>query len=138
MTGNLQIFGAIGTRHAAMLSAQLIHTQVFQTKLNQVLASTVVANLVAHIGSGVSASQFDDDLWWTIVDDLKSHLGSQAANSAGDARCDQDHALVSAETWVEDNISNANRTTIVGAAIVLYGYDKARAMILELGAAVAA
>ncbi|UIF89447.1 hypothetical protein [Cupriavidus sp. UYPR2.512] len=138
MTGNLQVFGVVGTRHEAMFSAQLIPVQVFEAKLNQVLATTAISTLVARIESGASATQFDDDLWWTIVDDLKAYLGGQAANMAGDSRDEQDQALVTAESWVEDNISNASRSTIVGAAIVLYGYAKAETMIFELGAAVAA
>jgi hypothetical protein len=135
MNGNLQVAGVIGTQHAAMVSVQLIPMHVFQTKLKQVLATAAVSRLLERLESGVNAIQFDEDVYWTIVDDLKAYLGSQAANMAGDPRDEQELALVTAETWVEDNISNAGRTTIVGAAIVLYGYAKTESMIHELDAA---
>lgn len=138
MTGNLQVSGIIGARHEAMCSVQLIPMHVFQTKLKQVLATSAVSTLVERIKNGANANQFDEDVWWTIVDDLKAYLGSEAANLAGDSRNEQDLALVTAETWVEDNVSNACRTTIVGVAIVLYGYVKAESMIDEINAAVGA
>ncbi len=83
-------------------------------------------------------TQFDEDTWWTIVDDLKAHLGSQCANMAGDSRDEQESALVAAETWVEDTISNTTRGKIVAAAVVLYGYAKTETLIRELSSAVAA
>ncbi len=138
MNGNLQVSGVIGTHLAAMVSVQLIPMHVFQTKLNQVLATPAVSRLVERLESGANAIQFDEDAYWTIVDDLKAYLGSQAANMVDDSRDEQELALVTAETWVEDNISNAGRTTIVGVAIVLYGYAKAESMIHELDAAAAA
>lgn len=137
MNSNLQVSGVIGTQHTGMFSVELILMHVFQTKLNQVLATAAVSMLVERIESGVNAVQFDEDVYWTIVDDLKDYLGSQAANMAGDSRDQQESSLVTAETWVEDNISNAGRTTIVGAAIVLYGYAKTESMIRELDAAAA-
>jgi hypothetical protein len=136
MNRNLQAFGVIGTQHE-VLFRQLIPVQEFRTDLKQVLADARVGTLIERLEGGANLTQFDEDTWWTIVDDLKASLGSQCANMAGDSRDEQESALVAAETWVEDNISNTTRAKIVAAAVVLYGYAKAETMIRELSSAVA-
>ncbi|MGF6603257.1 hypothetical protein P3T23_008011 [Paraburkholderia sp. GAS448] len=138
MNRNLQAFGVIGTQHEVLFSDQLIHVQEFRTDLKQAMADARVGTLIEHLEGGANVTQFDEDTWWTIVDDLKAYLGSQCANKAGDSRGEQESALVAAETWVEDNISNTTRAKIVAAAVVLYGYAKAETMIRELSSAVAA
>lgn len=138
MNRNLQASGVIGTHHEVLFSEQLIPVQEFRTELKQVLANSRVVTLIEHLESGAHVAQFDEDTWWTIVDDLKAHLGSRCANMAGDSREEQESALVAAETWVEDNISNHTRAKIVATAVVLYGYDKAETMIRDLSSVVAA
>ncbi|PNE59609.1 hypothetical protein A8H39_00225 [Paraburkholderia fungorum] len=138
MNRNLQAFGVIRTSHEVLFSDQMIPVQEFRTDLKQVLTNPRVDTLIEHLESGANVTQFDEDTWWTIVDDLKAHLGSQCANMAGDSRDEQESALVAAETWVEDNISHSSRARIVAVAVVLYGYAKAETMIRELSSAVAA
>jgi hypothetical protein len=137
MNRNLQAFGVIGTLEV-LFSDQLIPVQEFRTELKQALANARVGTLIEHLESAANVTQFDEDTWWTIVDDLKAHLGSQCANMAGDSRDEQESALVAAETWVEDTISNTTRGKIVAAAVVLYGYAKTETLIRELSSAVAA
>jgi hypothetical protein len=137
MNRNLQAFGVIGTLEV-LFSDQLVPVQEFRTELKCALANARVGTLIEHLESAANVAQFDEDTWWTIVDDLKAHLGSQCANMAGDSRDEQESALVAAETWVEDTISNTTRGKIVATAVVLYGYAKAETLIRELSSAVAA
>lgn len=141
MNRNIQAYGVragvMGALNPVLFSDQLIPVQEFRTELKQVMASARVDTLTEHLESRAHVTQFDEDTWWTIVDDLKAHLGSQCANMVVDSRDDQESLMVAAETWVEDNISNATRAMIVATAIVLYGYAKAETMIRELSSAVA-
>ncbi|VVE16817.1 hypothetical protein [Pandoraea cepalis] len=138
MNRNLQAFCVIRTQHEIVFGDQLILVQEFRTELKEALADASVVTLIEQLESGGNVAQFDEDTWWTIVDDLKAHLGSQCANMAGDSRDEQESALVAAETWVEENISNATRAEIVAAAVVHYGYSTAGTMIRELNSPVAA
>jgi hypothetical protein len=130
--------GVVGVLNQILFSDQLLPVQEFRTELKHVLASARVARLTDRLESSANVSRFDEDMWWTVVDDLKARLGCQSANMVGDSRGDQESAMVAAETWVEDNISNTTRGTIVATAVVLYGYPAAEAMITELRSDVAA
>lgn len=130
--------GVIASMNDALFCHNLIAVQEFHTELMQVLADARFGRLITLLEDGAYVAQFDEDAWWTIVDDLKGHLGSQWANSVGDSCDDQQSTLDAADEWVEENISNATRAKVVATGVVLYGFARMESMIHELGFAITA
>jgi hypothetical protein len=63
-----------------------------------------------------------DELHWDAIAELKSHLGAKAANASGTATATQERALLSAETWVQENLSQ--RSGRISLAVMLYMLDE--------------
>lgn len=61
-----------------------------------------------------------DDLWWEVVDMVKSHLGAEAANGSSDQAQDQERSIDEAEAWVTDNLSTSAPSSIEAAALIVW------------------
>ncbi|WP_321935511.1 hypothetical protein [Paraburkholderia sp. J8-2] len=99
----------------------------FEAQYREILRSEYLTELDEALARKLRMSQpareaFEEDLWWDIVDDLKSHLGAKAANSSFEERDDQENAIVEAETWVEENVSSGPHRKILACALYLYGF----------------
>lgn len=104
----------------------------FAAQFNAFLAENS-ARLQA-LSDALSESEHFDDLSEVLedhADDLKSYLGSAAANSASDDEDDQDKAISLAEGWVTDNVSNSTLSTRIAAVLWLEGFDKGEALLRE-------
>ncbi len=67
----------------------------------------------------------------SCADDLKSSLGADAANEAGDDDASQEEAIADAETWVTDNISNGSLSNRIAVVLWLGGCEYGEAKIRQ-------
>ncbi len=74
-------------------------------------------------------ARWDDELFWDLIDEVKSALGARAANTCSDAEDEQDDALSNAEQWVADSLSGDARA--VALLVWLDGPEQARASLLR-------
>ena len=81
----------------------------------------VIAAAVDAAGAG------KDELWWEQIDAMKGALGADAANAVADK--DAGRALLSAEEWVGDTITNGGTETWVAAVFALHGNTRALEVI---------
>ncbi|MGF6440100.1 hypothetical protein [Paraburkholderia youngii] len=62
-----------------------------------------------------------EDLHWDLIDDMKGHLASAAANETADDARDQESALERAEDWVSSHLSGGGTEATVAMAFLLKG-----------------
>lgn len=77
--------------------------------------SSLILDLSEKIGG------IDEDAHWDLIEDMKSYLGSEAANGSSDDEGDQEDALSIAESWVTENCSGGGIEEDVAMALWLDG-----------------
>ncbi len=88
--------------------------------------------LLSELEALVPAEQrarWEDELFWDLIDEVKSALGARAANTCSDAEAEQDDALSNAEQWVADSLSSDARAAAL--LVWLEGPEKARDALLR-------
>lgn len=130
MNSNLQQLIPITSAAPVMLPVMTMESEwlkCFEPRISEILGSRYLRDLDDLLDRTLRASpsakeSFEENFWWDVVDDLKSHLGAKAANTSFDHPDHQEDAMVDAETWVEDNVSSGPRKKILAAALYLHGF----------------
>lgn len=81
--------------------------------------AAAIENLVLKIG------EIAEEAHWDLIDEMKGHLGSEAANGSSEDDKDQDEAISRAETWVTANCSDGGIKEDVAMALWLRGTSDA-------------
>jgi len=71
------------------------------------------------------------DLLDDCAADLKSSLGADAANGAGDDETAQECAIAAAEAWVTDNVSNGSLSDRIAGVLWVQGCEKGESALRE-------
>jgi hypothetical protein len=96
----------------------------------------LIGQMAFELEAGGEAAE--DEFRWDVVDNVKGHLATAAANAATDDRADQENAIAGAEAWVAERIGGGSLADLLAASIALSSANETQTTVFQLLTAPAA